>query len=135
MTSYTLDSNSYPIITPASGDWSAWAQYRQRSDDSTHVYFDLWHTGSSAFSYSDTDNTNNDGGYQIRVSKTTGNWSDYPHTVAHPPTGVSTTNGNVALGTLFTFVKPDGTNQTPWIGAGGGGGSSSVSKKVNCNFW
>ena len=113
-----MDSNDTPIITPSSGDWSPWAEYRYRSDDSTYVYYDLWNTGAANggdFSYSESDNTNNDGGYQIRVSKTTGDWSDYPHTGTHPPTGVSTTNGNVALGTLFTFVKPLGTGQTPWM--------------------
>ena len=117
-TTYNLDSNDFPIITPSSGDWSSWAQYRKRSDDSAYVYYDLWNTGAANggdFSYSESDNTNNDGGYQIRVSKTTGDWSDYPHTGTHPPTGVSTTNGNVALGTLFTFVKPSGTGQTPWM--------------------
>ena len=110
-TTYNLDSTDFPIITPSSGDWSSWAQYRKRSDDSTYVYYDLWNTGAANggdFSYSESDNTNNDGGYQIRVSKTTGDWSDYPHTGTHPPTGVSTTNGNVALGTLFTFVKAFG---------------------------
>jgi hypothetical protein len=113
-----LDSTGFPIITPFSGDWSSWAEYRYRSDDSTYVYYDLWNTGAAnggGFSYDENDNTNNDGGYQIRVSKTTGDWSDYPHTGSHPPTGVSTTNGNVALGTLFTFVKPSGTGQTPWM--------------------
>ena len=116
-TTYNLDSTGFPIITPSSGDWSSWAQYRKRSDDGAYVYYDLWNTGAANggdFSYSESDNTNNDGGYQIRVSKTTGDWSDYPHTGSHPPTGVSTTNGNVALGTLFTFVKPLGTGQTPW---------------------
>ena len=86
-----------------------------------YVYYDLWNTGAAnggGFSYDEDDNTINDGGYQIRVSKTTGDWFDYPHTGTHPPTGVTTTNGNVALGTLFTFVKPSGTyqnkSQTPW---------------------
>ncbi|CAL6437425.1 unnamed protein product [Bathycoccus prasinos] len=117
-TTYNLDSTDFPIITPSSGDWSSWAEYRYRSDDSTYVYYDLWNTGAAnggGFSYDESDNTDNDGGYQIRVSKTTGDWSDYPHTGTHPPTGVSTTNGNVALGTLFTFVKPSGTGQTPWM--------------------
>ena len=118
-TTYNLDSNDTPIITPSSGDWSSWAEYRYRSDDVLgYVYYDLWNTGAAnggGFSYDENDNTNNDGGYQIRVSKTTGDWSDYPHTGTHPPTGVSTTNGNVALGTLFTFVKPSGTGQTPWM--------------------
>jgi hypothetical protein len=114
-----LDSTDFPIITPSSGDWSSWAEYRYRSDDVLgYVYYDLWNTGAAnggGFSYDEDDNINNDGGYQIRVSKTTGDWSDYPHTGTHPPTGVSTTNGNVALGTLFTFVKPSGTGQTPWM--------------------
>ena len=121
-TTYNLDSTDFPIITPSSGDWSSWAEYRYRSDDVLgYVYYDLWNTQAAnggGFSYDEDDNINNDGGYQIRVSKTTGDWSDYPHTGSHPPTGVSTTNGNVALGTLFTFVKPSGTyqnkSQTPW---------------------
>ena len=114
MTSYSLDTNNYPIITPSGGSWSSWAQYRYRSDDSAYVYYDLWNTGAADFSYSESDNTNNDGGYQIRVSKSTDSWSDYPHTSSHPPTGVSTTNSVVSLGLEFTFDKPSGTGQTPW---------------------
>jgi len=120
-TTYNFDSNDFPIITPSGGDWLTWAQYRYRSDDSAYVYYDLWNTQAANggdFSYDEDDNTREDGGYQIRVSKTTGDWEDYPHTGTHPPTGVTDNDTNVTLGTLFTFVKPSGTyqnkSQTPW---------------------
>lgn len=135
-TTYNLDSTGFPIITPSSGSWSSWAEYRYRSNNNNHVFYDLWNTTASNFQYSNQENIDNDGGYQIRVSKTTGNWSDYPHTGSHPPTGVSTTNGNVALGTRFTFVKPSGTGQTPWMSGPttdqyGRLPSTAVSKSVN----
>tara|TARA_B100000482_G_scaffold49904_2_gene33442 strand:+ start:2036 stop:2680 length:645 start_codon:yes stop_codon:yes gene_type:complete len=113
-----LDANGYPIITPTSGNWASYAEYRYRSDDSSYVYYDKWNTVSGAFQYLETENASNDGGYQIRVSKSTDTWSDYPHTGSHAPTGVSTTGSNVSLGSEFTFVKPSGTGQTPWSTGG-----------------
>ena len=125
MTSYSLDSNAYPIITPTSGSWSAWAEYRQRSSDSTHVYYDLWNTVSGGFQSTTQENLNNSGGYQIRVESSTDIWSDYPGG-GHTPTFQGNVNGVITLGSGsgdFVFTKPSGTGQTPWS-SGGSSGSS-----------
>lgn len=132
MTSYSLDSNAYPIITPTSGSWSAWAEYRQRSSDSTHVYYDLWNTVSGGFQSTTQENLNNSGGYQIRVESSTDIWSDYPGG-GHTPTFQGNVNGVITLGSGsgdFVFTKPSGTGQTPWSSGGSGGGFLSNNPKI-----